>query len=124
MILVDTSVWIDHLRSGNNRLRQLLSDNLVYIHPMIIGELACGNLGNRQQLLELWQNMPSITECGHDEVLIFLESHQLMGKGIGLIDLHLLASCSLMDKTYLWTKDKRLALIAQKLDINFIGDHA
>jgi hypothetical protein len=90
MVLVDTSVWIDYLRSDEPILVDLLNQSLVCMHPMIVGELACGNLHNRSELLSLWQNLPQITEASHDEVLRFLDNHQLMGKGIGYVDLHLL----------------------------------
>ncbi|MEX1032783.1 MAG: PIN domain-containing protein [Cellvibrionaceae bacterium] len=118
-VLVDTSVWVDHLRSRDERLAQLLTDGLVCMHPMIIGELACGHLQNREQLQILWQNLPKSTEASHHEALHLLESHQLMGKGIGYVDLHLLASCLLTGDTRLWTRDRRLARIAETLDIDF-----
>ena len=124
MILVDTSVWVDHLRQGENTLRQLLTQGLVCSHPMVIGELACGNLQNRAKLLSLWQNLPSSVEASHEEVLTFLESQRLMGTGIGFIDMHLLASCLLSGNTRLWTRDKRLAGIARSLDIAFSSHHA
>lgn len=119
-ILVDTSVWVDHLRGGDERLARLLSDGWVCMHPMIIGELACGHLQNREQLQMLWQNLPQSTEASHHEALHLLEFHELMGKGIGYVDLHLLASCLLTGDTRLWTRDKRLARIAETLDIAFL----
>lgn len=119
MVLVDTSVWVDHLRRGNNRLTELLSQGLVCTHPMIIGELACGNLHNRAQLISLWRNLPSAIEASHQEAIVFLESHKLMGKGIGFIDLHLLATTRLTPETCLWTRDKRLAGVAESLAIAF-----
>ena len=115
MILVDTSVWIDHLRSGNPALAELLEQNRVVMHPMVLGELACGNLQNRQQLLQLWQQLDSLPTARHEEVLYFIEQHRLMGKGIGYIDAHLLASVVLDAGTKLWTHDKRLARIAVEL---------
>lgn len=104
MVLVDTSIWIDHLRSNNLKLAGLLEQNLVSIHPMIIGEFACGNLRNRQQLLNFWQNLPYATEASHHETLYCLEHHKLMGKGVGFIDLHLLASTLLSTNTLLMDK--------------------
>ena len=92
MILVDTSVWIDHLRNGNAVLVELLEQNCVVIHPLLLGELACGNLKNRDQLLQLWQNLGSLREINHKEALYFIEQHGLMGKDVGHIDIHLKAS--------------------------------
>ncbi len=115
MILVDTSVWIDHLRYGNPTLTGLLEQNRVLMHPMILGELACGNLQNRQPLLQLWQHLQLSPSATHEEALYFIEQHQLMGKGIGYIDAHLLASVMLLAGAMLWTRDKRLAHIASEL---------
>lgn len=115
MILVDTSVWIDHLRNGNSDLAALLDQNNVVMHPMIVGELACGNLKNRTELLCLWQSLASIPTASHEEALYFIDQHELMGKGIGYIDVHLLAAVILKAGTTLWTLDKRLAQIAGKL---------
>ena len=115
MILVDTSVWVDHLRSGNPTLAALLKQNRVVMHSMILGELACGNLKNRKQLLQLLQRLDSLPAVSHKEALYFIEQHQLMGKGIGYIDAHLLASVVLGMGTKLWTYDKRLAHIAVEL---------
>ena len=112
MILVDTSVWVDHLRSSDSQLTTLLEQNRVVMHPMILGELACGNLQNRQELLHLWQRLESLQTVNHDEALYFIEQAGLMGKGIGYVDVHLLASVALADSTKLWTRDKRLARIA------------
>ena len=123
MVLVDTSVWIDHLRSSNASLVHLLEQNLVTIHPMIIGELACGNLRHRQQLLSLWQNLPHTTEASHQETLYCLEQNNLMGKGVGFIDLHLLASTLLSPNTSLWTNDRRLQKIAKSLNIAWFWEH-
>ncbi|MEX2132039.1 MAG: PIN domain-containing protein [Pseudohongiellaceae bacterium] len=122
MVLVDTSVWVDHLRSGDKRLAQLLNQSLVCGHPMIIGELACGHLQNRLPLLTLLQNLPWAVEAGHQEALFFLEHHQLMGKGLGYIDLHLLAASLLSPDTQLWTRDKRLARVAALLGVGFSAE--
>jgi len=115
MILVDTSVWIDHLRSGNPLLAKLLDQNCVVMHSMVLGELACGNLQNRRELLQLWQNQDSLQAVSHDEALYFIEQNGLMGKGIGYIDIHLLASVAIAAGVRLWTRDKRLAHVAGKL---------
>lgn len=119
MILVDTSVWIDHLRSGNTELSHLLTSSRVLMHPMIIGELACGNLRNRNTLISLWQTLSPITQASHTEALALLNAHNLMGKGIGFIDLHLLASVLLTPGALLWTMDRRLNNIAQTCSVSF-----
>jgi len=115
LILIDTSVWVDYLRGGDSVLAELLEQNRVLMHPMILGELACGNLKNRQPLLQLWQHLQPLPTVTHEEVLYFIEQHRLMGKGIGYIDAHLLASVALASGTTLWTRDKCLAHIATEL---------
>ena len=115
MILVDTSVWIDHLRNGNSGLISLLDQNCVVMHPMVLGELACGNLPNRQELLHLWQHLELLPTASHHEALFFIERIGLMGKGIGYVDVHLLASIALAGGTKLWTLDQRLAQVATEL---------
>lgn len=117
MILVDTSVWIDHLRGGNHRLSALLDEAGVWTHPFIIGELACGNLRNRHELLMLLGNLPQINVATDAEVLFYIEQHQLMGRGIGYIDTHLLASSALAGPIKLWTLDRRLATLAEELGL-------
>lgn len=123
MILVDTSVWIDHLRAGDTQLAHLLKQQQVIMHPMVLGELACGNLKNRHKLIKLWQQLPSIKEARHHEVLYCLEQRQLMGKGIGYVDLCLVTATLLSPGTQLWTRDKRLAAIAANLDCAWIEQH-
>jgi predicted nucleic acid-binding protein len=120
-VLVDTSVWIDFLRSGELALKNLLSSNRVVMHPMIIGELACGNLKKRQSLLKLWNSLKLLPQTSHEEVLYFIEHKSLMGRGIGYIDAHLLASVTLAADAQLWTCDKRLARIASSQGLNWIG---
>lgn len=119
MILVDTSVWIDHLRKGDKQLIHLLNIGGVYIHPFIIGELACGNLKNRQQILLLLENLPKVTQANNQEALYFIENNQLMGKGIGYIDAHLLASVALSHPIKLWTRDKRLNKLSKQRGLSF-----
>lgn len=119
MVLVDTSVWIDHLRHNNPTLVTLLHQQQVCIHPMIIGELACGNLRNRDTLLLLWQQLSQAVEATHEETMLFLQSNRLMGRGIGFIDLHLLSSTLLTPHCRLWSLDKRLANIATELKVSF-----
>lgn len=116
MILVDTSVWVDHLRSGIPELAARLEGGEVLIHPWVVGELACGNLRDRDRhrVLTLLQGLPMAPNASDSEVLTMLETHQLMGRGIGWIDAHLLAS-ALLSRAALWTRDKRLAGIAKEL---------
>ena len=113
MILVDTSIWIDHLRSGSPTLAALLENDLVRTHNFVIGELACGNLRNRAEVLGLLQSLPQLAPATEDEALFFIEQQCLMGRGIGYIDAHLLAA-AVMHGARLWTKDKRLKAIAEE----------
>ena len=113
MILVDTSVWIDHLRRRNARLVARLEQNDVVMHPFAVGEIACGNLANREIILQLLHQLPLATLADVDEILGYLSSRRLYGKGIGYIDVHLLASATI-DGTQLWTRDRRLGVIAHK----------
>ena len=113
MILVDTSVLVEHRRSGLPRLATLLQGGEVRIHPSVIGELACGNLRNRSQVLELLQGLPVATVASDAEVLLLIEREQLMGRGIGYIDAHLLAAARL-SHCRLWTQDRRLAAVAEE----------
>jgi predicted nucleic acid-binding protein len=107
MILVDTSVWVEHLRSGTVGLEALLHDGHVVCHPFIVGELACGNLKNRTEILSLIQELPTASCADDDEVIRFIDDNGLMGKGLGYTDIHLLMS-ALLTGIPLWTKDKRL----------------
>jgi predicted nucleic acid-binding protein len=118
MVLVDTSVWVSHLRYGNAELTNLLNDGMVLCHPLIVGELACGNLKDRALILSFLQLLPMSVEAEHDEVLSFIENNRLMGKGIGYVDVHLIASAVLMGVSF-WTLDKKLAQIAAILRIKF-----
>ncbi len=119
MILVDTSVWVDHLRAGDARLVELLESSTVAMHPMVLGELACGNLNDRETLLALWRNLPQLTVAADAEVLFLLERHRLWGRGIGYLDVHLLTSVSLNPDARLWTRDKRLQESAEQLELAF-----
>lgn len=118
MVLVDTSVWIDHFRNGNNRLIELLNKNDVLCHPFIIGELACGNLKNRTYILNSLNSLPQSINIRHDEIMQFIENNNLMGQGIGYIDITLLIS-SILTGIPLWTFDKKLNQCASDLKINF-----
>jgi predicted nucleic acid-binding protein len=113
VILVDTTVWVEHLRRGLPSLATLLQEGEVLIHPWVIGELACGNLRNRQQVLELLQGLPMATVASDAEVLLLIERDRLMGRGIGYVDAHLLASARL-SHCRLWTQDRRLAAVAHE----------
>ena len=117
MILVDTSVWIDHLRKGNALLSSLLSNASVLIHPFVIGELACGNLQNRSRILNLLADLPAGKVADDQEVLFFIEHNDLMGRGIGYVDAHLLASTSLSSSSRLWTVDRKLKDVAISLGL-------
>ncbi len=117
MILVDTSVWIDHLRTGDERLADLLNRCQVVMHPFVIGELACGNLRKRGEVLRLLNDLPQATVASQDEVLHLIKHKKLMGLGIGFIDAHLLASAALTDAAVIWTRDKRLQKAAAKLKL-------
>ena len=112
MILVDTSVWVEHLRRGLPRLATLLQEESVLIHPWVIGELACGNLRNRGEVLTLLHGLPAAVVASDSEVLLLSEREQLMGRGIGYVDAQLLASAKL-SHCQLWTQDRRLAALAQ-----------
>lgn len=118
MILVDTSVWIDHLGRGDAELVSMLSEGQVLVHPWIIGELACGNLQDRKLVLDLLQSLPSAPVANTGEVLFFIEKHALMGRGIGYVDVHLLAAARLAG-TRLWTRDKRLVVVADELGMAY-----
>jgi predicted nucleic acid-binding protein len=113
VILVDTSVWVEHLRHGLPHLATLLQKGEVLIHPWVIGDLACGTLRNRSEVLELLQGLPAATVASDAEVLLLIERDRLMGRGIGYADAHLLASARL-SHCRLWTQDRRLAAVAQE----------
>ena len=115
-MLVDTSVWIDHLRHGDAQLTEALQTGLVGMHPFVVGELACGNLRARSEVLGLLQALPPAVVASDKEVLFFMDAHALMGRGIGYIDMHLLASARL-GSGQLWTRDKRLHAIAAELGL-------
>ena len=117
MILIDSSVWIDHFRRGDVSLSLLLESGRTCTHAFVVGELACGNLKSRNNLLDLLRSLPTLAAATDDEVLFFIERHQLMGQGMGYIDIHLLAAVAMNGATQLWTRDKRLAEIADKLGL-------
>jgi predicted nucleic acid-binding protein len=116
VVLVDTSVWVAHLRHGATGLEALLHDGRVVCPPFIAGELACGNLRNRSEIISLLQRLPGAIQAEHQEVMQFIENNGLMGKGLGYIDMHLLAAARLTGAA-LWTLDKRLNEAAKKLGL-------
>jgi predicted nucleic acid-binding protein len=122
MILADTSIWIDHLRKGDDHLVDLLNHSRVTIHPFVLGELACGNLRNRQDILRLLRDLPRLNPATDEEVLYFIEKMALMGQGIGYIDAHLLAAVTLSSPVRLWTRDKRLLAVAGTLGLDYQND--
>lgn len=118
MILVDTSVWVDHLRRGNARLAEYLRLGEVLTHPFVIGEIACDNLSRRNLILDSLRELPSAVVAQDEEVYQLLKEKRLWGKGIGWIDVHLLASV-LLTRSRLWTLDRNLAKVASGLQIAF-----
>lgn len=117
MILVDTSVWVGHLREGDERLRELLRDGEVLCHPFVVGELACGNLVNRREILALLSALPQARVAEHAEVMHLVEIEGLQGRGLRWVDVHLLAS-ALLTRCPLWTRDKPLKQSAKVLRIS------
>jgi predicted nucleic acid-binding protein len=116
VILVDTSVWVDHLRAGDATLAGLLEAGQVLAHPFVTGEVALGSLRQRALVLEALADLPQAPVATHAEVLDFIERHALFGRGIGYIDAHLLAATRLAAATF-WTRDKRLRGIAGELEL-------
>jgi hypothetical protein len=117
MILADTSVWIDHLREGAPPLAAALDAGTVLMHPFVLGELACGQLQNRGEVLALLRELPAVPTATDEEVLEYIERRALMGRGVGYIDVHLLAAVSLAGTAKLWTRDARLAAVAADLQL-------
>lgn len=116
MTLVDTSMWVDHLRRGNARVAGLLESGEVAVHPFVLGELACGNIKNRKEILALLDQLPKATVAEQNEVLTLVESRRLYGTGIGWVDAHLVAS-ALLSGTRLLTLDKALGDAASLLGV-------
>ena len=116
MVLVDTSVWVAHLREGTTGLKALLLEGRVLCHPFIIGELACGNLKRRSEILLHLSALPRALPVNHDELLEFIDNYRLMGQGLGYVDIHLLGS-ALLTRVPLWTLDKKLNKIVGQLGL-------
>ncbi|MDM0045653.1 PIN domain-containing protein [Variovorax dokdonensis] len=123
MILVDTSVWIDHLARGDTQLQALLEEDQVLAHPFVIAEIALGSLPRRAETLDALRALPSAPIATNEETMGFLEKERLFGLGIGYVDLHLLASTRLQPTTYLWTRDKRLLSAALQLNLAAFAPH-
>lgn len=117
MILVDTSVWIDHFRRGDSQLASLLENGKVIMHPFVLGEIACGNLRNRKSVLTLLDRLPRAPSATDSEVRLFIEGKALMGRGLGYVDVHLLASAVLASRAGFVTRDRRLAAAATELGL-------
>ncbi len=120
LVLADTSIWVTHFREGQKNLSQLLEQGLVACHQYIIGELACGSLKNRGEIIQLLEALPTVDVLEHTEVMDFIESRSLMSIGIGHVDIHLLGS-SLLSNIPLWTFDKSLLKAAKSLNIAYPG---
>ncbi len=120
MILVDTNIWINHFHKSDSELMVLLNRGAVVCHPFIIGELACGNLNNRKEILCLFRSLPSAIVVEPDEFMEFVEARKLMGKGLGFVDVHILAS-TVLSGLALWTGDKRLAKAACEIGVSYNG---
>ena len=116
MVLVDTSIWVAHFRKGDSHLQELLVDEQVLCHPFILGELACGGLKNRKEIISLLKALPGAITAETDEILEFIEHQKLIGVGIGLVDVHLLAS-ALLTKALLWPSGRSLRAAAARLNI-------
>lgn len=118
MVLVDTSVWISHLREKNPRLETLLEDAQVVSHDFVMGEMACGRLRNRDEVLTLLQALPRVSVVSQTELIHFIEKRSLAGRGLGFVDMHLLAAAQLMGVA-LWTLDRRLAEVTGDLKLAY-----
>lgn len=121
MVLVDTSVWVSHLRHANSNLQRLLDHDRVVSHIFVVGELACGNISNRAEVLSSIESLPMLDVIEHEELLVFIEHNQMMGKGLGFVDVHLLAAATL-EGIPLWTQDKKLKQACSRLNMEFRTD--
>lgn len=119
--IVDTCVWIDHFRQSNQKLVEALNTSEVYVHPLVTMELACGSLKNRAQILNLLDKLSPPQLASNEEVRILIENEALFSKGVGPIDMHLVATCRLNQQMALWTTDKRLMSLAKDLNIDCIN---
>jgi hypothetical protein len=117
VVLADTSVWVQHFRHGLPTLADRLGEGLILVHPFVSGELACGNLKNRRSILSDFQALPSAKPASNEEVLQLIEDRRLWGRGLGWVDVHLLAS-ALLSHCGLWTLDKKLLEVAKELGVS------
>lgn len=117
MILIDTSIWVDHLRIGDELLQDLLDKDQVLAHPFVIGELGLGSIPQRVATLQQLHRLPSATVARHDDVMRLVDQQRLYGSGLSYIDVHLLAAARLTPGASLWSRDKRLSAAAEKLSI-------
>jgi predicted nucleic acid-binding protein len=117
MILADTTIWVDHFRAPNDKLRELLENERIAMHPFIVAELALGSLKQRKIQLKALDDLPAVPFARLEEVRWMIEAHCLYSRGIGLIDAHLIASCLIQPPTLLWTMDKKLSKVAEALGI-------
>ncbi len=117
MVLADTTIWVDHFRAPNDKLRELLENEQISIHPFIVAELALGSLKHRAIQLKALDDLPAVQVARLDEVRLMIEAHTLYCRGIGLTDAHLIASCLIDPPTLLWTKDRQLSNVAESLGI-------
>ena len=118
MVLVDTSIWVLHLRTGDSHLKALLNDGKVLCHPFVVGELACGHIKNRTEVLSLLQALPMAEMAEQEEILQFIEIQRLMSVGPGLLDVHLLAA-AFLSRAELWTLDRHLKAASARLNIDY-----
>lgn len=119
MILVDTSIWVDHLRTSNAALIQLLDNGAVLAHPWVTGELALGNLSHREEVIWLLRDLPQASVADDDEILRLIEGKELFGAGIGYVDAQLLSATKLSAEATLWSNDRRLSAAAVRLGVDF-----
>jgi predicted nucleic acid-binding protein len=124
VILVDTSVWVDHLRDGDQELAELLDLGLVLVHPFVVGELALGRFRHREIILEALLQLPQTVVATDGEVLAFISRQKLFGRGIGYVDVHLLAAVRLTTGSKLWTRDRHLLETAHGLRLAFNGSES
>jgi predicted nucleic acid-binding protein len=123
VILVDTSVWVDHLRRSNAALGRLLDAGLVVCHPFVIGELALGSLSRTSEVLALLRELPAASVVAHEDALALVERRRLSGRGVGWVDTHLVAS-AMVERRQIWTRDRRLAMVARELGVLWPGELA
>ncbi len=119
MILVDTSVWIEHIHGRLPKLAQAMDDGMVLVHPFVVGELACGSIKSRRKFLDLLEELPTAPIANHGEAIALIEQRTLMGKGLSYADVHLLASAAIGDEVRLWTNDKKLLAAADAMGLAY-----